>query len=342
MRFSESDVPGWLPRVENRRIYQEYFLALEGATVRGAFILKHQDFAFKGDVRSIGNYQLPLSEGIVNDAYNFVGLRLLTNALNKQPLLFSLGMGGYNEPLPRLLKAMGWTMCSVPFFFRVNHPQRFLKNITYLRKSQPRRFAMDVLAGTGLGWAAIKLLQASLKVNKPRAASASVEKAADFSLWADELWRACKDGFSMVAVRDSATLNILYPGDSNRFTRLKVSVDGQLVGWAVVLDTQMSGHKQLGNMRVGSIADCLALPQNASAVVAAAAEFLEAAGVDIVVSNQSHAAWCQAFSNAAFIRGPSNFVFAGSKELARLLQPFGVTRSDIHLNRGDGDGPIHL
>ena len=49
-----------------------------------------------------------------------------------------------------------------------------------------------------------------------------------------------------------------------------------------------------------------------------------------------------AFDAAGYLRGPSNFIFAGSRELAKSLQTSGVSNDGIYLNRGDGDGPIHL
>ena len=49
-----------------------------------------------------------------------------------------------------------------------------------------------------------------------------------------------------------------------------------------------------------------------------------------------------ALERAGFLRGPSNFIFAASKNLAKLLEPFDSAKDEIHINRGDGDGPIHL
>jgi len=39
-----------------------------------------------------------------------------------------------------------------------------------------------------------------------------------------------------------------------------------------------------------------------------------------------------------FFAGPSNFLFAASKGLTAL----GVPSADLHMNRGDGDGPVNL
>ena len=41
---------------------------------------------------------------------------------------------------------------------------------------------------------------------------------------------------------------------------------------------------------------------------------------------------------SGFLEGPSNFIFAASKKLAELTGRY----EEIHINRGDGDGPIHL
>jgi hypothetical protein len=95
-------------------------------------------------------------------------------------------------------------------------------------------------------------------------------------------------------------------------------------------------------MRLGSIVDCFAAAEDAPAVAQAAAAFLEHRGVDLIVSNQAHSAWCNALKNAGFLQGPSNFIFASSPKLSRLLANRNIGNGDIHINRGDGDGPDNL
>ena len=121
---------------------------------------------------------------------------------------------------------------------------------------------------------------------------------------------------------------------------LERTFDG--VGWSVLLDTPMSGHNQFGNLRVGTLCDCLALPGHVFDVAAAATLHLESAGVDVIVSNQAHVDWRRALGRCVFLSGPSNFLFAASPALAKLLEPFDRERERIHMTRGDGDGPIHL
>jgi hypothetical protein len=78
------------------------------------------------------------------------------------------------------------------------------------------------------------------------------------------------------------------------------------------------------------------------AVDRAATQALEARGVDLIVSNQSHAAWCGALQSPGFLQGPPNFRFAASRELAKLLDPLSTTMAQIHLTRADGAGPVNL
>jgi hypothetical protein len=110
------DVP--FPKVNGRRMFHEYFVALEnGSDVRGAYILQHQDFSNNGTEMPVAHYDLPISEGVVDKKYGLIGVQLVMNALKRQPCLFSLGLGGHDEPLARMLKQIGWQISEVPFYF---------------------------------------------------------------------------------------------------------------------------------------------------------------------------------------------------------------------------------
>src|SRR5438132_3742469 len=157
--FPEKDVPSWLPKHAGRRIYQEFYLALEGREVRGAFVLKIQDFSVRGKIEVIAFYHLPISEGIINKRYSSVGVHMLRSATKAAPLLFCLGMGGFDRPLPQMLRAMGWNLDTVPFYFRVLHPANFLRQITPLRQARWSRFLADLAALTGTGRLMIRILR---------------------------------------------------------------------------------------------------------------------------------------------------------------------------------------
>jgi hypothetical protein len=336
-RFPESHISTWLPKTDHRRLYEEYFALLEKDIVLGCYIFKHQDFSFHGAVRSIGFWHWPISEGMVNNKYFWVAPRMLETGLKAEPLLYGLNM---TDQLTRLLTNFGWSVCQVPLYFKVNCPGRFLREIRVLRKTKARQLVATLAAGTGIGELALRILQSARTTSGPRNEQAEVVRG--FSGWADDLWNAGNGSYAMIAVRDSEALNTLYPASSNRFLCYKVTRGSTVLGWAVLLDSQMRDHKHFGNLRVGSIVDCLALPEETFGVVRAATRVLEARGVDLIVSNQSHAVWCTALQSAGFLQGPSNFRFAASRELTKLLDPLPTTMAHIHLTRGDGAGPVNL
>jgi hypothetical protein len=237
--------------------------------------------------------------------------------------------------LPRLLQAAGWSLHPVGFYFKVVRPARFLRNIRPLRKTPLRRALLDLAAASGAGWLGTRALRLRALSAPPPAA---IEAASSFGPWADELWDECRSQYGAIGVRNSEVLNRLYPAGEPRFLRLKAVQPGRVVGWAVLLDTVMRDDAYFGNMRLGSIVDGLAQPEDAGAIVAAATRELEKRAVDLIVSNQCHGAWSRSLRQCGFLQGPSNFIFAASKKLAALIPRF----DELHINRGDGDGPIHL
>ena len=134
---------------------------------------------------------------------------------------------------------------------------------------------------------------------------AKYELSAGFAGWADDQWRQVRGSYPLAAVRDAGTLNELYPASDTRFLRVRAAG-----GWAVVLDTQMDGHKHFGGMRVGTIVDGLASVESAAGVVRAATGLLISRGVDLIVSNQTHAAWRQAMAGG--LPGSLNYLVAFS------------------------------
>ncbi|HEX3727108.1 MAG TPA: hypothetical protein VHV08_12725, partial [Pirellulales bacterium] len=104
----------------------------------------------------------------------------------------------------------------------------------------------------------------------------------------------------------------------------------------------MQGHNYFGDMRVGSLIDCLALPGQENKVALAAMRYLSGHAADIVVTNLSHRSWRLALESAGFWEGPSNFIFAASKKVSAQLEPFEENKHRLHMTRGDGGGPQNL
>jgi hypothetical protein len=332
--FPENPVPVWLPRQDGASVYNEFFVAVEdGQAVRGVYALKRQLFLLNGETREVTYYHHPFGEGIVNKEYAQTGLRMLMTVQRGNPYLYCLGMGGYDRPLPQMLVALGWKHGLIPFRFRVVRPARFLTGLRMLQQGR-KALAARLGAYTGLGWAALRGAQWA-RCRTPR--GVEVDEIASFDGWAEAIWRQAGPAYRFVAVRDEAVLRRLYRAGNQRWLRLRIRQAGEAVGWAVVTDTGKTGDPQYGNLRVGWIVDALARPDRAGAVLAGAWRYLEQRGVDLIQTNQSHAAWVEALDRQGFWKGPSNFIFAVTGELAAGLEPWDGGAAAL-VNRADGDG----
>jgi hypothetical protein len=187
------------------------------------------------------------------------------------------------------------------------------------------------------------MLHLGLRLRTPAIFRSRATVVPSFGEWADQLWDQCKGRYSALAVRDAAMMNrLMPPGRWPPVTRLRVERGGRTVGWAAVMNTQMKDDDNYGDLRVGSIVDCLALPEDAGQVVSAASAFLRRGGADIIVSNQAHPAWVHGFAQNGYAVLANRRLFAASPGLRELLAPFDETALGLHLTNMDGHGPMAL
>jgi len=348
-RFPVSAKPTRFPHVDphtpglydaGSALCHDIYVALDNEQeVRGGFLLQYQDFLVNGERLSLSNYQIPLSEGIIDKQYGFLGLTLIKKATAIQPYLFGLGIGGFEEGSAKLMKALRWGMTTVPFWFRIVHPFKFLRNISHLRKTPLRRLTLDLAAFSGAGWVGARgynLLKSRLD------RTVRVEIVPDFDGRVNDVWERSHKDYTVIAIRDFSLLRRMYPADDERFHRLYVYRGERLLGWVVCMDTRFANHKHFGGMRLGSIVDGLCPTEDAAGTISAATRYLAGRGVDLIVSNQANRFWGEGLRSAGFIQGPSNFLFTASPALAAKIVPFEQVVADAHLNRGDADGPLHL
>jgi hypothetical protein len=326
-------------------VWTESFVAVEEEDAYGGYILKHQDFFLDGRRLPVGDLQLPLSLGEIDGAYSRVSAGLLFDVLRRSPHCYSLGLGSEETQFAKLLAAAGWQHVAVPFYFSVKSGNRFARSIRLPAEKRALQIVLRTLGRLGLAGVALwarHRLAAHGKPAPPAEAYDDVLELPRFERFADGLFAAHAGSYSFVGDRSAAALDLLYPPEDERFIRLLVQRAGRPVGWAVLLDTRMRDDKYFGDLRVGSLVDCFAAPEDAFSVVAAADEHLSRRGVDLVASNQLHTAWCDALEQAGYQRGPSNFFFYFSSDLAEELGRLPNWDQRLHVNRGDGEGPTHL
>ena len=334
----------WLPPGPGRRVWREHYLAVddEGA-VRGAYALKPQDWWIRGQRMVVTDWQGPVSEGVVSRKYNMVGMRLIRDMLKRSPLLYSWGHGDDDEAMLQMLKSMKWLLHGTPFCLKVLKPFRFLRSNRYLRGTAGRRAALDALAFTGLGAVGLHTLFGALTLRGTGAPRADADEVADFGPWADEVWDRCVGRYAAIGCRDAETTNALLPRTGwPDGIRLRVRDGSRDLGWAVVMDHALENDRRFGDLRVGSVIDCLADPADAPAVIASATRYLRTRGVDIICSNQSHPAWVEAFAKCGFLVLPDRRLFAASPALHEAMEPFHDTREGLHMTNLDGHGPHAL
>jgi hypothetical protein len=339
-QFPESPDPASFEREAGSPVFQELFVAVDGAAVRGGYTLQHRPAAFRGEEQAIGTWYQPISEGSVDPKYSLVAIQLLRDALRREPLCFGLGLEGPDSQLAKLASTLRCELRLIPFFVRVQNGQRFAREARYLRKRRGLGPLLDVAAATHTAGLAVSLGNRALqRVGRPRG-DLRVESISGFGPWADELWARCRDRYSFVGVRDAATLSRLYP-ERQRFRGVRVLRGDTTIGWAVLDSKRMSDDRKFGDLHLGRFADCFGAPEDADLVVRAAVDVLAEEGVDVILSNQSHPAWCAALRRNAFLPAPSNFVFAPSPGLSKRIRAIDPEGRDVHLTRGDdGGGPL--
>jgi hypothetical protein len=296
-------------------IRRQQFLATEPAAVRGGVIELDQPGWLGGQPVRALNYQSPLSEGIVDSRYAGVGLQIVRFMQTRSPAAYIVGMGSRSNPLPRLLKAAGWSLTDIPFLYRVHRANAFLRELRPLRSSAPKRIAADLARWTGLGHLAIAFRQRSRV--RPKV-TARIQTSWDS--WADELWLRAREKCSFAVERDRQSLEWMYPPRDPRTRIFLVEQGSDPVGWGVCFDTQMNNNRYFGNMRVGSVLDCVALDGFEAETAALVDRELGRIGCDLALVNHSHAEWVKAFGLAGFSHGPSNYLLGMSKRLTDAVR----------------------
>lgn len=328
-------------------VLAERFFAWVDGTLRGGVVVKRVPFWINGvGLVEVAFYGYPVSEGIVDPRFSFVGLMLQKFVTRRHPLVYGLGTGGLDMPVARLMMACGWTARPVPFRFRVFRKRRFLREIQFLRRrNRITRCMVDLAALTRFGALGLWLLHGALRLagRSPQTAGLRCEAITGWGDWADEVWQSAREHYALIGDRSAATLSTLYPDEHPRLQRFRVvDQDGQVVGWVVLSVAPQRDSAYFGNLSLGTLVDCLAVPGHEVALVGHALRAMEGAGADLAVSNLSADEFLRACNRSGMLAGPTNFFLFLSPKLQQTTSQTLASGKSPHFTRGDGDGPIHL
>jgi hypothetical protein len=164
-----------------------------------------------------------------------------------------------------------------------------------------------------------------------------------FGDWSDAVYQAARGDYGAAVARDAASLNVRYPPEDPRYMRLRVrrKSTGEELGWIVVIHGQLQHSRYFGDLHVGTLVDGFGRRADVARLVQAGADYLADANVDLIVANWSHAAWLNAARRCGFLPGPSNYFLFVAPKGSSILNP-SCPLSEVHMTRGDNDGPGHL
>ncbi len=348
--FYVHPVPLWGEKSrDDQPVWREYFLAVEdGESVRGGFVLKPQTWWIHGAIHRVADWQGPYSEGAVSRRHGALALRIIREMVRREPLLYSWGHGGEEQPIFQLASSLGWLLHPTPFLLRVVDGAAFARKNGHLRTSRAKRFVLDMFAFSGLAKVGGQALSLAMRVGSLTRFHSHSDEVSSFGPWTDTVWERAKGDYAAAAVRDARTMNILAPpkqshGEWSLPTRLRVrDRDGRDLGWALVCLRDMNEHRRFGNLRVGSIVDAFAPAAWAGEIVHAAFSWLAQAGAEVVIANQSDPRWIRGFTRNAFVPIAAGRYFCAAPAFAKALEPWADTRKRLFLTNMDGHGPMGL
>ena len=314
-----------------------YVAVDESHEVRGGVICQEHPAVIGGSKERVINIQAPLSEGIIDPAYTFVGPLLIKHVLRQTPHAFIVGMGHVANPLPRLLKAMGWTIRVVPFFFRMLRASSCLRHLSPFRVSRIKRLMAETAAMTGVAALGARLIHRPSNESEQSASQFQIEPIHRWCGWADAAWDTFAPALSFGVQRTHEVLPFFYPLDSRSPGVWGLKRDGIIEGWFGMVITPMSNNEYFGSLVVATLTDCLGTPNAVRAGMVLAIQEARAQGADLLITNQQHRFMQESCAAAGWREGPSNFLMATSPKLSETFEP-----ETAYVTRRDGDGLVNL
>lgn len=308
----------------------------EGVVRGGLMSWEHSAIVGKS-VRQVINIQSPLSEGTFDRAHVAVGPRLIQAAIQRTPYVYLVGMGSEDNPLPRLLKAMGFRVRAVPFFFRIIKPAQCLRQLRPFRNSAWKRVLGNIAALTGIGPLGAAVLHKARRSASEAVSGYEMEEVSEWGPWADDVWDGFAKGITFGVMRDANVLRFFYPLQKGTPRVWRLLRGSAVDGWFGLMITRMTGNAYFGNLTVATLTDCIGSVNAVQAGFIYAIRKARELGADLLIANLEHEPVQRACVAAGYRQGPSNFLFATSKALTQE-----ISANSAYVTRRDGDGLVNL
>jgi hypothetical protein len=256
-------------------------------------------------------------------------------------------------PVLHILTGLKWTHKGVlPQYLRVLNARGVSRNLQLsgvkalasqrgnMDVAVPFRFVesfIRVLGGWGLAvgqatWVGLTI------VTRPRSVPVEVREERGFDDSYNQLWQTVSGRFGACLARDQQYLQGRFGKNPERYRVLGCRRGNRLLGYCIVKTKQFSNDPRMGNMKVGTIVDCLfdpASPAPFQALLDVVLKMCTREGLHAVLCTASHAAVRRLLRANGFLAIPGNLNFAYHNRTNVPLQD--IPLEAWHLMRGDSD-----
>lgn len=251
------------------------------------------------------------------------------------------------EAALRVFKGVGWRHLGViPQYVRVLNARAFVR--TFARRGEQflpgrgsrlwatlTRLSVPLAALVSLAFTGLSIAGA---LPRRRAAGVTVAEEGAFDPGYTELAERVKGKLGVWVFRDERYLAARYGGRMGRYRLLACRRPGRLLGYALVKIRQFENDPRMGDIRMGTLVDCVFDPDEPAvldALLHSAVALCRREGVDVVFCTASLRALGQRLRRHAFVamRGTLNAAFHDRTETLGDNLPL----ESWHLMRGDSD-----
>lgn len=314
-------------------VNQEIFVILVDGLVRGAIILKHQEYQINGSVVDFIDIQHPLTEAVINKKYSRLSLYLL-GKFSKFDYVHGLGMGGLDGPLPQIMKLLKYELIELPFLFYALNIGALVKVV--LKRKGIRSGLILSLISKPLSVLSVLPQVIGKGILAAKTRNLSIEPLDVFTEQDDVLWDDIKDDYSLIAVKNSRNLNVVYANKKFKFKKYRVFEGDKYIGWFSVLITKFEDDKYFLDSKVCTILDVVSHQKHWVDMIRMIKVLCLDNACDMIIHSNLNAPFISVLKQHMFIQGPSNFAFA------MKLKDTEIDLSKMWITRIDGDGPINL
>ncbi len=313
------------------KIFQEQIVLVEDEEyIRCAAKIKNQNYLLKGKIINFQDIQIPISESIIDRKYLPSNLFFLKNLSNLSKNMHALGMGGVDEPLPKILNKLGFDLFKVDFFF-------LPLKISTLYNIFINKININLLKNFSFIFKPLdSIISLSYKLNCFKNRNIKIKIFEEFTEQDTLIWEAVKNDFHLIAEKKAENLNIIYSSERFKLTKLRIYDQEEYLGWLVLKITRHERDKYFADEKTCTIVDLCTEPCNYNIFIKTAKRIAFKDNAGVILMNSLNKEFNYFLKKNLFINSNSNFAFASKLE----NQHIDLNKSWI--TRGDGDGPINL